>query len=176
MPVWDSSEHFPELNSESLSANGLFVAQGLDGIQPRGAEGRNHAADQPDRSKNQCGHDYRAGSDDQTDVPSLRILGHRAIKREPSYGKRDHVGQNNPQQAADESDGKSFCEELKQDISTARPQGFFYADLPSTLGHRDQHDVHQADSPDSEGQRADEAKQNLQADGDDLELMNLFHK
>ncbi len=40
----------------------------------------------------------------------------------------------------------------------------------------DEHDVHQADATDSQSEGADEGEQDLEAEGDDLELVNLLHK
>ena len=93
-----------------------------------------------------------------------------------SNRKRDHVGQHDSQRSADESNGESFGEELQQNVSAARAQRLFHSDLSRPLRHRDQHDVHQADAANAQRQRADEAQQNFQADGDDFELVNLFHE
>src|SRR5205807_2869228 len=88
----------------------------------------------------------------------------------------DCIGQDYPQQAADKSNGKSLCEELKQDVPAAGAERLFHSNFTSALGDGDQHDVHQTDAADAQGQRADKAKKNLQADGDDFELMNLLHQ
>ena len=45
----------------------------------------------------------------------------------------------NPTHAGDD---KRFGQELKQDMALACAQGFFDADLPGSLLHRDQHDIH----------------------------------
>src|SRR4029077_5081008 len=101
---------------------------------------------------------------------------HGTVERKPADRKRDRVCQDDSQRAADESNSESFRQELKQNVSAPRPECFLHPDLASALGHRDQHDVHQTDAADAEGKGADEAKQNLQADGDDFELVNLFHQ
>ena len=52
-----------------------------------------------------------------------------------------------------------------------RAQRFFHADLPRALLHRNQHDVHQPDAADSQGQRADKRQQHFERGGHDGELV-----
>ena len=42
---------------------------------------------------------------------------------------------------------------------------FEQPDLAGALGHADQHDVHDADSSDSEGERANDAEQGVESEG-----------
>ena len=65
----------------------LFVAQGLNGIQTRGTDGGHHAADQPDGTEDERGHDQSTGSNDQADVAGFGVLRYGAVQREPSDGK-----------------------------------------------------------------------------------------
>src|SRR5258706_8778704 len=51
-----------------------------------------------------------------------------------------------------------------------RSQGLLNANLAGALGHRNQHDVHQADAADAEGQKSDEAKQDFDSSADDLKI------
>src|SRR5208282_2845310 len=125
---------FPEYCSRGTS---LFVAQGLDGVEPRGAHRGNHAADHSYRSENKNGNQQRARRDDQTNVTAFGILRHRTIEGKPSDGERDRVGQHDSQRSADESNGEGFGEELRKDVSSPRTQRFLYSDLTCTLCHRD---------------------------------------
>src|SRR6202051_3584147 len=52
-----------------------------------------------------------------------------------------------------------------------RAQRLLHADLPRSLLHRNQHDVHQANAADSQGQRADEGEQHFESSGHDCELV-----
>ena len=45
----------------------------------------------------------------------------------------------------------------KRMCGAVRAQRFLHADLARALGHRDQHDVHQANAADPQRERADEA-------------------
>jgi hypothetical protein len=56
-------------------------------------------------------------------------------------------------------------------VAAARAEGFLDADFAGALGDRDEHDVHQADSADAQRESADEAEQDLEAECDDLELV-----
>src|SRR6266853_4017850 len=60
-------------------------------------------------------------------------------------------------------------------MATARAQGFFHSNLASALGHRYQHDVHQPNSTDSKRQQSDESEQYLDADGNNLQLLEFFN-
>ena len=55
-----------------------------------------------------------------------------------------------------------------------RAQRLFYADFAGALLHRDQHDVHEADAADAEGERADESEQNLKRGDYDGELVEVL--
>ncbi len=66
-----------------------------------------------------------------------------------------------PPDASGEGDGQGFRQKLKEDVALVRAQGLFDADFAGALLHRDQHDVHQADAADAQGQRSDEGEQNL---------------
>ena len=108
--------------------------------------------------------------------PAFGVFGHGAVKRESADGEGNDVGQDDAEESADESDGEGLSQKLKEDVSPARAQRFLDADLARALSDGDEHDVHQADAADAERERADERQQNLEADGDDLELVHLHHK
>ena len=156
--------------------NALLVAQGFDWIQAGGAEGWNHAADQSDGAENERGHNQRSGSDDQPNVARLAVFREGAVQRDPADGKRDSVGQDHSQHAADEGDGQSFGKELHQDVAPLRAQRLLHADLAGSLSDRNQHDIHQPDAADSQRKRANESHQDLQSHGDDFELVHLRHQ
>ena len=82
-------------------------------------------------------------------VTGFGMFSHCAVKREPADRERNRVSQDDPEHSADESDGKSFGEKLQEDVTAARAQGFFNADLAGALRYRDQHDVHETNSADA---------------------------
>ena len=49
-------------------------------------------------------------------------------------------------------------------------ESFLHTDLAGTLSYRDQHDIHQADTANAEGDGANKGQQNLQSKGNDVEL------
>src|SRR6266404_5755434 len=55
-----------------------------------------------------------------------------------------------------------------------RAQRLLHADFPRSLLHRNQHDVHQADAADTQGQRADKGEQYLQSSAHDCELVIIL--
>jgi len=62
-----------------------FVAQSFNRVQARGSNGRYHPAEKSHHTKNDGGDDQRPQIDYQTNVASFRVLGDRAIHREPSH-------------------------------------------------------------------------------------------
>jgi len=63
----------------------------------------------------------------------------------------------------------AFGEELQHDVAAARAQGFLHADLAGALLHGDQHDVHEADAGDAQGERADQREQHLQGERENID-------
>ena len=57
-------------------------------------------------------------------------------------------------------------QELQQDRAAPRAERLADADLPRPLGHRHEHDVHDADAADRQRQHADEAEHQLQPEDD----------
>src|ERR1700674_2824475 len=154
----------------------LFVSQSLNRIQPRGAQSRNHPANQSHGAENQRGRDQRSRSDDQAYIAGFPILGKGAVQGQPAHGKRDRVGQYHSQHTADKGNGEGLSEELGEDVPALRAQRLLHANLTRPLRDRNQHDIHQADAADAERKRADETHQHLQPESDDFELMELRHQ
>src|SRR4029077_15592146 len=55
-----------------------------------------------------------------------------------------------------------------------RAQRLLHADFPRSLLHRNQHDVHQPDAANSEGQRTDESQQHLESSAHNRELVIIL--
>src|ERR1017187_3709497 len=160
----------------SLQRCCLFVAKRFDGIESGSANGRDHPTDQSDGAQNDDGDQQGHRVDHEADVTGLGVLGHSAVKREPADGKGHSISEDDAQNSADESNGECLGQKLEENMPAARSERFLDADLTGALGHGNKHDVHQADAADAQRERADEAEQNLQADGDELELVNLHHQ
>src|SRR5579863_100258 len=158
------------------SLQSLFVPQGLDRIEARGAEGRHHAADQSHGAENQRGGDQRSRSDNQADVTRFSVLGESTVQRKPSHGKRDRISQYHSQHAANKSNRERFREELHQDVSPGRAQRLLHPNLARALCNGNQHDIHQADAADSKRKRSNKTHQHLQPESNNLELMDLGHQ
>ena len=60
---------------------------------------------------------------------------------------------------ADRRQGHGLHQELGEDVPPARPDGHPEADLAGPLGHRHQHDVHDADAADQERDGRDRRQQ-----------------
>ena len=74
----------------------------------------------------------------------------------------------NAESAAANADQNRFGQELKQDIAARSPDGHSDADLAGPLGHRDQHDVHDADARYDERDRGDQNQHQRQDFGNAL--------
>src|SRR5688572_21215069 len=76
----------------------------------------------------------------------------------PGYVSNE-VGKAGPDSDTDKSaesgDSGGFDEELHEDVAPFRAHGLADADLASTLGDGDEHDVHHADSAHQQGQARD---------------------
>ena len=81
----------------------------------------------------------------------------------------DQISQRYAGHAAYSGDGHGLGQKLNEDMTAARAQRLFDADLPSALLHGYQHDVHQADAGDAQRQRAHQSKQNRQRNGQQAE-------
>ncbi len=130
----------------------------------------------PTAAQDQDGNEQRHRVDHQPDIAGLGVFRHGAVKRQSADRERDSVGEDDSEDSAYECDGESFGQKLQEDVPAARAERFLDSNLARALRHRDQHDVHEADAADSKSQSADEAQQNLQADRDDFELVDLLHQ
>ena len=85
---------------------------------------------------------------------SRRKSGDRAGAENSEAPSAEH-----PEQTTEEGDGHRLDEELDQDVRLAGADRLADADLARPFGHRYQHDVHDADAADQEGD-ADHAGDN----------------
>src|ERR1700687_1128611 len=136
----------------------LFVAESFDRIETGGANGRNHPADQSDRTEDNNGDDQGDGVDREADVAGLGVFGHGAVKRQSADGEGDGIGENDSEEPADEGNGERLSQKLEEDVAAARAERLLDANLAGALGDRNQHDVHQADAANSQSKSADEAE------------------
>src|SRR5664279_2841151 len=144
-------------------------------VEARGTDGRDHTADESDRAENQDRDEKGDGVDHQADVASFGMFRHGAVEGEPSDGEGYGVGEDDAHEATDESDGEGFGKKLKEDMAAARAEGFLNTDFASALRNGDEHDVHEPDAAYAQGEGTDEGEKDLQAQSDDLELVNLLH-
>ncbi len=79
-----------------------------------------------------------------------------------------------PAGAGDEGEDQAFEQELREYVAAACAEGFEDADLAGALGDGDEHDVHDADAADGEGHGADDAEEDLEADGEGHDLFRVF--
>src|ERR1700691_1816880 len=154
----------------------LFVAKRFDWVEARGADSRNHAADQSDSAENDDSDDQGEGINHKPDIAAFGVLGHSAVEREPADQEGDGVSEDDTEESSNESDGERFSQKLEEDMASPRAERLLHADFASALRDRDEHDVHQADAADAKSKGADEGQQNLEADGDDLKLVDLHHE
>src|ERR1035438_5286290 len=154
----------------------LLIAKGFDGVEVGGANGRDHTADQSDGGEDEDGYQQGGGVDGEADVARFGVFGHGAVERQSAHGKSDSVGEDDAEESTDEGDGERLGQKLEEDVTASGAQRFLYADFARALGDGDEHDVHQANAADAKGEGADEAEQDLEAEGDDLEMMEPIHK
>src|SRR5258708_2789060 len=135
----------------------LFVAQRVDGIEPRclsrGVETKKYA----NHSGNAEREDHGVGRDhDRPLQESLHELG--GTNPDPDA-----------QQPAADGQGDGFEEELQQDVAALGADGHANADLAGALGDAHEHDVHDADATDEQGDRGNRKEQRAQ----DAHLLRL---
>src|SRR5262245_28547232 len=70
-------------------------------------------------------------------------------------GVRTADSQHDPSQAPDQRQRDRLNQELHEDVARAGAYGHSQADLPRTLGHRDEHDVHDSDAAHHQRNRSD---------------------
>src|SRR5581483_3860315 len=117
--------------------SGSLVAEGFDGGELGGTVGRVGAEEDADHGRDHERYDDRPGGD------------HRAERADPHLGETDPDG--HAEGAADEGQEDGLDQELGEDVAALGAEGLADADLPRPLGHGHQHDVHDADAADEEG-------------------------
>src|ERR1051326_4284361 len=98
-----------------------------------------------------------AESEGDGDGPERRV--HRrqlqqSLKGEACRG-REQIAAGDADAAAEAGKDDRFDEELQQDVAAPRADGLSDADLARPLRHRDEHDVHDADAADEQGDADD---------------------
>src|SRR5258708_268009 len=121
----------------------LLRTQRFDRIELGGLGRRICAEEKPDAQSHNQPADHR---------PQL----HGAWERKyPRYDAGDQDAAQNPNSAADHRDRRRFNQELKQNVAAARAQSFAHADFAGPLGHGNEHDIHDDNSADDQGNRSD---------------------
>src|SRR3954454_21584230 len=105
------------------------------------------------------------------DVACVGVFSHHAVHRNAPDNPRDHVSHGHPEQPAGKSNGHGFSQELSQDVAPPRTHRFFHANFACSLGHGNQHDVHQSHAANSQSKRSDNCQQNLQLHSNDLPVV-----
>src|SRR5438128_6022854 len=107
-----------------LEAGSLFVAERLDGVQPRGFEGRKQSEEDPN-----------AGG--EADPQRERPPGQRDREvGEPVDEEADGAAEDDADDAAGGRQEDRLDEELPQDLAAARPERLADPDLARALGDR----------------------------------------
>ena len=128
----------------------LFVAQGLDGIEPGCFPCRIDAEKQADADGETEGNDNRRCRDDRLEEPRF------------GNGQGDADTAGDTQEAADNTDDDRFDEELHHDILEGGPESLADADFPCPFRYRHHHDIHDADTADDEGNGGDAPQEQCQ--------------
>src|ERR1700761_9390970 len=154
----------------------LFVAEGDDGVEAGGAKGGDEAADDADQREDDEGRDHRGGGGAEDDVAFVvGGLVDVGVERH----RRDEVAEDDGDDHADgtghEGENQAFKKELREDVAAACAKGFEDADLAGALCDGDEHDVHDAHAADGEGHGADDAEENLEADGEGHDLLRVIY-
>src|SRR5688572_18614847 len=137
----------------------LFVAQGFDGIQPGGFEGRIPAGAYPDCAREgECHGNCRRGDQGR---PSEKIGNYFG----GTYPGGDSQG------SAQNGKDHSLRQELKLYVAARGTYGHANSDLACTLGNGNEHDIHDSDSPDNE---ADEGNASQEQGHDPVGVVRQF--
>src|SRR5688500_6967940 len=126
-----------------------LMPQGLDRVHPRRHDGRVEAEADSDQSADDKAADDRPVGD----------AGGVALVADALDDPRQQLGgagaQHDADQAAGQADDGGLDEELQGDMAPLGAQGPADADLAGALGHRRQHDVHDADPADHQREAGD---------------------
>src|SRR5437588_1829783 len=138
----------------------LLVTQALNRVEARGLARGPDAEDQPDED----------GDDEAGDDRPERYRGGQDGEEEGDY-LADADGEDDADDAADEGQGHCLVKKLPDDVSPSRADGLSDAYLLRALGHRDEHDVHHADSADEQADRGDSDGEQADHRRDAVELL-----
>src|SRR5207244_4850816 len=125
----------------------LLVAECGDRIQTRRAARRVEAEEDADGARDQEGTRGRRRGEERRPLREVRDQPRRA-------DAEDDAGR-----AAHQAERGRLDQELEQDVPAPRPHREPDADLARALGHRHQHDVHDADAAHEERHRGEAAEQ-----------------
>ena len=116
----------------------LFITKGLNGIEPGGfagwVESEEHADGEAEGKSQQDG----LGRDQRAPAEFHRNQ------------LRPHDAQHDAGQAAGHAKRDCLDQKLPQDVTLARADSQAHADLPGSLGHADQHDIHNPNAADQQ--------------------------
>ena len=140
----------------------LFVTQCFDGSQAGSAPGGVKAEDEANGGSESGCKQHGQGIDDQFEIQSF------------GGGQGHEHAEDNAQETAQQAEGDRFEQELGQDVPFERADGLADADLAGALGDADQHDVHDADAADKQGDGGDCAEEGGQRAGDGVDGVQQF--
>ena len=126
----------------------------LDGVEAGGAAGREIAEDDADRRREQEG-----------DGDDLRVDDQRHLE-ELGGDRRQAEAEEDADDAAEQRQHHRLDQELHQHLAGFGADRQADADLARALGHRDQHDVHDADAADQQADAGDRRQQTGEHAGD----------
>ena len=146
---------------------GLFIAEGVDGVETAGTVGGIDAEEEADGHGEEDGDSDGVETDDGAEVVD-----------EGGGGNCAAGAEGDAEQAADEGEGDGFDEELAEDVAAFCANGFAEPDLAGSFGDADEHDVHDADAADDEADKGDGAEEeghcakDVSEDGDEVGLVD----
>src|SRR5216110_1638852 len=128
----------------------LLVTQGLDRVQTGGLSGRVVAEEDSHSARKTKGNEDRLGPDEGAP------FGEIGDAVSPGHPKAD------PGKAPDQGQGDGFHQKLAQDVSAPGSDCHPEANFPGSFRHRNQHDIHDPDSPHDERDRGDGGQEHRQ--------------
>src|SRR3954471_9632356 len=137
----------PTTITSLVKVPGLFVSEGYDGIEPRGASSRPQPEEEADGGAEPKRQRNRGGRDQGVPLHDLRQC------------DRGADAEQDTQHSSQQAEGQRFDQELHQDIHPGGAESFTNADLTGALGDRDQHDIHDPDAAHQEADRSNAGEQ-----------------
>lgn len=122
------------------------LAEGIDGIFAGGFDGWVEAEDGADTN--------RDGEGGEEDI-NINIRGERGDEGD---GEGASVTEGEAEDAAENGEDETFKEELKEDIEIGGTDGLSDTDFVGALGDGDEHNIHDADAADEQGNAGDEGE------------------